>query len=102
MLLSHGGERTVPQCDTSPGAMTVETTNPGSYAKMEGALLSCEDMEFQAEWEVVTVIPNFQGEKLAMICVRSPPASRPLSRLPRYARALPKLQPHLCSFEIAG
>ena len=56
--------------------MTVETTNPGSYAKMEGAILSCEDMEFQAEYEEVTVIPNFQGVKLALICVRHPLASR--------------------------
>ena len=55
--------------------MTVETTNPGSYAKMEGALLSCEDMEFQAEYEEVTVIPNFQGAKLFLICVSN--AARP-------------------------
>ena len=47
-----------------------ESTNPGAYAGMEGAYLSCEDMEFQAEWEEITVLPNFQGKKLAMICVR--------------------------------
>lgn len=48
-----------------------ESTNPGSYAGMEGAYLSCEDMEFQAEWDEITVLPNFQGKKLAMICVRA-------------------------------
>jgi hypothetical protein len=48
-----------------------EATNPGSYAGMEGAHLSCEDMEFQAEWELITVIPNFRGGKLAMISVRA-------------------------------
>jgi hypothetical protein len=48
-----------------------EATNPGSYAGMEGAYLSCEDMEFQAEWDEITVLPNFQGKKLAMICVRA-------------------------------
>ena len=57
-----------------------EVTNPGSYAGMEGAYLSCEDMEFQAEWDEITVLPNFQGKKLAMICVRARTSHCPLER----------------------
>lgn len=71
-----------------------ESTNPGSYAGMEGAYLSCEDMEFQAEWDEITVLPNFQGQKLAMICVRA---------FTRRSRFLPSnASSHLVLFGIAG
>ena len=50
------------------GADSVAVHNPGSFAGMEGAMLNCQEMEFLAEWEEVEVIPNFQGDKLHMIC----------------------------------
>ena len=73
-----------------------ETTNPGSYAGMEGAYFSCEDMEFQAEWDEITVLPNFQGKKLAMICVRA--CASPCTLESCHARCA---SPWF-SFEIAG
>ena len=50
------------------GVDSVAVHNPGSFAGMEGAMLNCQEMEFLAEWEEVEVIPNFQGDKLHMIC----------------------------------
>ena len=42
---------------------------------MEGPEFSCEDMEFFATWDEVTVIPNYSGDKLSCICVRFAPAA---------------------------
>ena len=51
----------------------------GSFAGMEGPIFSCEDMEFFATAELVTIIPNFSGNRLSCISVSSIPLACLLS-----------------------
>ena len=48
---------------------------PGSFAGMGGAVFDCEDMDFFATWDDITIIPNFTGVKISCICVSSAPDS---------------------------